>query len=84
MTFNKKLALAFEDELGDHEWDDLFDKVIALTNDLTAENKQLREALRAAYPVLHYYGHPIGEQHINASPSRRSAEEALLLVRAIL
>ena len=41
-------------------------------------------ALRAAYPVLQYYGHKPGEQHFNSSPSWQDANDALELVRAAL
>ncbi len=49
-----------------------------------AEVRELREALKAAWPTLHYYGHRPGEQHVNASPTRRSVADVLDLAGAAL
>lgn len=44
-------------------------------------NAALVEALQAAFPAIHYYGHKPGEQHVNATPSRCSVGYALDLIR---
>lgn len=64
----------------------LFDKC-AIAAELAhrdMEIDRLRAAMQEAWPVLHYYGHAPGEQHVNSPPSRRQAQDACRLAREVL
>lgn len=43
-----------------------------------------KEVIDLSWNTLHYYGHNPGEQHVNASPSRRYVNEAMNKARAFL
>lgn len=61
--------------------------VAALRAELDAVRARLaaaKEVIDLSWSTLHYYGHNPGEQHVNASPSRRYVNEAMNKARAFL
>jgi len=76
--------LGYGQTAAEQRWYDLRVGMVAELDAVRARLADAKEVIGLSWSTLHYYGHNPGEQHVNASPSRRLVNEAMNKARAFL